>query len=317
MRKTGVVLPTVRGRARPRTEGGDLMIALERAERYVEAIPPAVAGASGHDQTFSTACSLVRNFGDELDEAGLLEVLQGWNSTCDPPWSDRDLNHKLRDAMHRVTPEQKDERPTRERESWPALCDGTTVELEKLSQLRGYSIESLHLATERGFLKFARWRDRLSWFVCDLKTAPDVCEGRRLDGQRWNHGGKTWTVIKQPGAAKRALGLSAIRDRDLVVMSEGSADWLAGIDLAHRGLADDFSVVTVLGATYWLDDFTVEALAEKSIAVFSDQDPAGQKALHKWGSQLTKAGCRVFDGWSLSLFRNFRGDLNDYLIQIS
>ena len=120
-------------------------------------------------------------------------------------------------------------------------------------------------------------------------------------------------MTKQEGAAKRALGLSAIEDRDLIVMTEGSADWIAGLDLQQREQADDFAVLTVLGASYWLDNFSIEALAGKPVAIFSHQDQDGQKALRKWGTPLAKRGCHIFDGWSLPRFKNFSGDLNDYL----
>ncbi len=55
--------------------------ALERARKYLAAIPGAVSGQGGHDQTFSAACALVNGFA--LSEADALAkitktIRRGW-----------------------------------------------------------------------------------------------------------------------------------------------------------------------------------------------------------------------------------------------
>lgn len=74
---------------------------IDRARAYVAAIPGAVSGAGGHDQTFSVVCSLVR-FGLSPDEAWPL--LLEYNQRCQPQWSERELRHKLDDAFRRANP---------------------------------------------------------------------------------------------------------------------------------------------------------------------------------------------------------------------
>ncbi len=69
---------------------------LERARRYVAAIPPAVAGNGGDAATFRVCCRLVRGFALEDEDA--LNVLADWNSACTPPWSDEELRAKLQGA---------------------------------------------------------------------------------------------------------------------------------------------------------------------------------------------------------------------------
>jgi hypothetical protein len=69
---------------------------LERARRYVSAIPPAVAGKGGDAVTFCVCCRLARGFALEDDDA--LDVLTDWNSACVPPWSEDELRAKLRGA---------------------------------------------------------------------------------------------------------------------------------------------------------------------------------------------------------------------------
>jgi hypothetical protein len=65
----------------------------ERARRYLETIPPAVAGEHGDLHTFRVCCRLVRGFA--LDDHEALTLLALWNLRCIPPWSERDLHDKI------------------------------------------------------------------------------------------------------------------------------------------------------------------------------------------------------------------------------
>jgi hypothetical protein len=69
---------------------------LERARRYLAALPPAVAGAHGDLHTFRVCCRLVRGFA--LDDSEALELLREWNARCLPPWTDVDLEQKIASA---------------------------------------------------------------------------------------------------------------------------------------------------------------------------------------------------------------------------
>jgi len=66
---------------------------LERARRYLEAMPPAIAGQHGDVHTFCVCCRLVRGFA--LDEHDAMTLLHGWNARCQPPWTERELMDKL------------------------------------------------------------------------------------------------------------------------------------------------------------------------------------------------------------------------------
>lgn len=77
---------------------------LERARAYLAKLDPAVSGQGGHNQTFNAACKLVE-FG--LSEQDAWELLWEYNCKCAPPWSERDLRHKLRDAFRRAEPGKK------------------------------------------------------------------------------------------------------------------------------------------------------------------------------------------------------------------
>jgi hypothetical protein len=65
----------------------------ERAGAYLRVFPPAVAGSGGHNHTFRAACVLVLGF--RLSPESAYPILADWNQTCQPPWSEKELRHKL------------------------------------------------------------------------------------------------------------------------------------------------------------------------------------------------------------------------------
>jgi hypothetical protein len=67
-----------------------------RAAAYLDRCPPAVSGQNGHGTTIRVAACLVRGF--ELGQEDAYRVIQRWNDTCKPPWSEKELRHKLADA---------------------------------------------------------------------------------------------------------------------------------------------------------------------------------------------------------------------------
>lgn len=67
-----------------------------RARSYVARQPAAVSGKGGHRATFSVANILRRGFG--LPEEDALELFREYNTRCSPPWSERELRHKLDSA---------------------------------------------------------------------------------------------------------------------------------------------------------------------------------------------------------------------------
>jgi hypothetical protein len=68
-----------------------------RARKYLSKIPPAVSGQGGHPATFHAACALILGFA--LDRETTLKLLTEWNQSCSPPWSDKELAHKIDDAL--------------------------------------------------------------------------------------------------------------------------------------------------------------------------------------------------------------------------
>jgi RecA-family ATPase len=76
---------------------------IDRARKYLAAAPPAISGSGGHNQTYSVAVALVHGF--ELDTSTARQLLGEYNSRCQPPWTDSDLDHKIKSAQ--CTPHDK------------------------------------------------------------------------------------------------------------------------------------------------------------------------------------------------------------------
>jgi RecA-family ATPase len=68
-------------------------------KNYVDKLEPAISGESGHDRTFEAACKLFKNFPSDIAEYGMIYFNQ---TKCSPAWSDRDLAHKMGDALKKV-----------------------------------------------------------------------------------------------------------------------------------------------------------------------------------------------------------------------
>jgi hypothetical protein len=69
---------------------------LNRVRSYLAKLPSAISGQGGSKATFRAACVLVKDFALSIGEA--LPLLSEWNQSCQPPWSEQELLHKLEDA---------------------------------------------------------------------------------------------------------------------------------------------------------------------------------------------------------------------------
>ncbi|HVX15987.1 MAG TPA: DnaB-like helicase C-terminal domain-containing protein [Pirellulales bacterium] len=68
----------------------------ERARKYLARMPVSISGSGGHNAAFNVACRLVIDFA--LTEAQALGLMSEWNLGCQPPWSEKELRHKVGDA---------------------------------------------------------------------------------------------------------------------------------------------------------------------------------------------------------------------------
>ncbi len=77
----------------------------DQAIKYVEAIPGSIDGQGGHKQTFQVACALINGFALSRGESH--RILSDYNRRCQPPWNEKELEHKLDSAEKPPTPHDK------------------------------------------------------------------------------------------------------------------------------------------------------------------------------------------------------------------
>jgi hypothetical protein len=68
-----------------------------RAIAYLDRCDPAISRQRGHDQTFGVACRVGPGF-DLEPETALRLIRAVYNPRCVPPWSEKELAHKVADA---------------------------------------------------------------------------------------------------------------------------------------------------------------------------------------------------------------------------
>ena len=89
--------------------------AVERARRYVARLPIAVQGEHGSNPCFRAACVLVHEFA--LADCDAFDVLCEYSQRCIPPWSEKELWHKIAEAHKNTRHDRpfgylRDSRPT-------------------------------------------------------------------------------------------------------------------------------------------------------------------------------------------------------------
>jgi len=77
--------------------GQDESEVMRRAERYLATVDAAIDGQGGSMPTFRAACALVNGFALSPDVAYDL-LARVYNPRCAPPWSEKELRHKVEDA---------------------------------------------------------------------------------------------------------------------------------------------------------------------------------------------------------------------------
>ncbi|MBN8597221.1 MAG: bifunctional DNA primase/polymerase [Planctomycetes bacterium] len=89
--------PTSAATATSRSSSAPADSVVRRASAYLAAMPPAISGNGGHSRTYAAATALVHGFGLDQHTAMRL-LLDEYNPRCEPPWTDKDLLHKISDA---------------------------------------------------------------------------------------------------------------------------------------------------------------------------------------------------------------------------
>jgi hypothetical protein len=173
---------------------------------------------------------------------------------------------------------------------------GTDEEIAELLLLRDWDNgeEALKEASSLGFLRFGTWRGERSWFLVD--PAGRFFEARRMDGQKWFHGGKS-----DSKGSKSLLGAEHLKAGSLALLVEGAPDFLACSIYKSAGrqegacFPDDAVPVSLFGSSMRLSPEDLARFKGVRVIIFPHLDSQGRKARDTWKAQLRKAGARVGD----------------------
>jgi hypothetical protein len=214
--------------------------------------------------------------------------------------------------------QQADRRPDGKRRWSPDLRLGTPEQLQKLSTLRGYSMEGLQEASQRGFLFFAEMAKAEAWAVTDRRR--QVIELRRLDGKKWSaYGALPERKAHCIGHGKQwPIGVEEAADYNVVALAEGAPDFLALFTFFSAEERSDVAACGVLGAaSHRLAPEALAKLKAKQVCIYGHNDEAGAAATKAWARALRDAGAKVtaFDLGGIVRADGRAGkDLNDVLL---
>lgn len=297
-----------------------------RARRYLVAAGPAVQGSGGYKHTGAIVWALVCKW--DLTDAEVLELLDEWNRTCDPPWAQKDLAKAVErarrhsyghtdgytDAEQRSCPQSRRERDRlrlRHLTSLPPEQAPVEADAESLEPLRGIRILNckagrpgadylsgrgipLVVARAAGVLYHPALygRPAVLFPVRDLARRLVAATARYIDGQTpkaRTAGPKGAGVFWTPGALSGAA----------VIIVEGPMDALSLAVVGYPALA-------LMGTTWpaWLPG----ECAWKRVLLATDADDAGDRcaaalepAMRATGARPERLTPSPAKDWSLAL----------------
>lgn len=136
----------------------------ERARRLLDTMEPSVSGSNGHDAALKAASAVV--VGLDLPDDVAMSVLQSsFNPRCQPPWSEKELRHKIRQArMHAKKPFGY--LIGRQRASTPPAVPAAAPQPqpERLKKRQDFQPTALQSMMVRGFTPTFQWlAERSPW----------------------------------------------------------------------------------------------------------------------------------------------------------
>lgn len=252
---------------------------VEQARRYLQSVPGAISKARGHDAAFSVAITLVEGFALS-DPDALAVMLDTWNPTCSPHWSEAELRHKIEDARKKIDPAKVGSKLRSGERSAPSYPD--TV--HQFAAVRGFSLDAmraLDAKAERQEVSFAKRN----------AEGQDVARVKR----RGDNKPITWTD-KNTGEAREAKeltigkGLGVVMPWPLpegrILITEGIPDTLRALTAGHRAVIGTVGAKSGRPAVGMIQKL---CLGREAI-LCPHPDDAGQYWLEQIGKFLTGAG---------------------------
>ena len=209
-----------------------------------------------------------------------------------------------------------DDDAARKRSQWPAFEKGSRRDRLAVASLRGIAPEGVELASERGHLLFADWRNFPCLIITDARRAN--AQARRMDGRPLMVKGREVKAQTLPGSlASTPIGLLEAREFPTVAIVEGGPDLLAAHGCIWAEDRKDVAAVAMLGAGHRPSVAAWSALAGKRVRIYCHRDTHGMKAGQEWGQAILAAGVAKIDGFRFDGLRKVDEspvtDLNDLL----
>lgn len=278
------------------------MTTTERARAYLSKLPPSIKGCRGSDALFEAAQSLVRGFG--FSEADAFPLLLEWNAThATPPWSERELRHKLQDAdrsSRRPAGYLLDDKPATgvasvlareqaakqaKRDQWPAFQPLSARSVDAICTLRGLHPRAVEAAIYNGYLVGGPVDGHRSFILREGVFA----QARRFDGQPFEMAGKPIKAKTLPGSEGQWIGWRTIGRDNPILIVEGAIGLLEAMSAMVTVDADHNPGWTALAAVSASSRFTgqdLHRLKGRRVRIVMDGDSAGAEAAAVWAASL-------------------------------
>ncbi len=182
---------------------------------------------------------------------------------------------------------------------------GTEAQIQRLSELRGISIEGLQFAQQRGVLIFG-----VNWGL-EVYGARDqtgrLIEIRRLDGLNFPAWGRL--AERKSHALKGSqkdwpLGILEAKEFESLALVEGLPDFLAVHQYVVQEQAQErVGPVAMLSSACSIAPDALGYFKNKHVRIYPHSDEPGIKAAKKWDKQLKEAGVRKLDFYNFGEFK--------------
>jgi hypothetical protein len=200
----------------------------------------------------------------------------------------------------------------------PELGCGTYEQIEKLSQLKGISVEGLLFAQERGVLVFgAPWGFEVH-AVRDQSAR--LVEVRCLDGRNFGASGglpvRTGHVLNG-SQMDWPLGIMEAKECEYLALTGGAVEFLTLHQYVVRENAQDrVGPVAMLSSAHPISADALQHFKGKHVRIYPHLDEAGRKAAGEWQKQLQDAGAKKVEFLNFAAFRtndgHFANDLCEF-----
>ncbi len=281
----------------------------ERAAAYLERMPPAIAGSGGHAATFNAAAVLSRGFA--MNEQDAMPLLMAWSHThCQPPWTESELQHKLRSAAsstrplgylldegatnHRsLTPdfEREAENKARQRKAWPEFRAPAKAEIETISRLRCLPGSAIRAAADAELLRVCQYEHA----ACFVVTEGHFAQARRMDGGMLPVQDGVSKAKNLPGSLGAFIGAGLLGDASNVLLVEGCIGLIEALGCIFLADVEGWTAIAATSASsrFARAPDLLARLKGRRVRIVPDADEAGLDAAATWLADLENAGARV------------------------